>query len=149
LPRPKKSPAAKFAVATDIIDRTEEHDAKLSDFDNDSTPDPESGAIATPDADEDDDAMPDALESAIVQSWLQRHEGMNAAGGGEDLELELEMQDLAAEGMKRKMPRKRERRKMTSRRRYWRRMEVRIALLMTRLRSKVSRATVSFHCLGH
>ena len=39
--------------------------------------------------------MPDALESAIVQSWLQRHEGTDAAGGGEDLELELEMQELA------------------------------------------------------
>ena len=86
---------AKFGVATDIIDLTEEHDAIVSDHDNDSAPDPKSGAIATPDADEDDDAMPDALESAIVQSWLQRHEGTDAAGGGEDLELELEMQELA------------------------------------------------------
>jgi hypothetical protein len=34
----------------------------------------------------------------MVQSWLQRHEGTDAAAGGEDLELELEMQELA-EGM--------------------------------------------------
>lgn len=95
MPRPKESSAAKFAVATDIIDLTEEHDAIVSDHDNGSAPDPKSGAIATSDADEDDDAMPDALESAIVQSWLQRHEGTDAAGGGEDLELELEMQELA------------------------------------------------------
>ncbi|KAJ9118092.1 hypothetical protein QFC22_003991 [Naganishia vaughanmartiniae] len=50
--------------------------------------------------DEEEDIIPEEsglsqLESEVVMTWVQSQEGTNAAGGGEELAFELEMDELA------------------------------------------------------
>ncbi|KAJ9091160.1 hypothetical protein QFC20_007718 [Naganishia adeliensis] len=89
--------SAKKRRRREAKDCSKNHTYSLDHEDN-PAPKPESTNIATLHDGNDDDTMLNALKSAIGQSSLQRHEGSDAAGGGEELELEPEMQELAEGG---------------------------------------------------
>ncbi|KAJ9099498.1 hypothetical protein QFC20_005711 [Naganishia adeliensis] len=86
------------ADTTDIIDLTGEWHAIVSDHEDNPAPEPESTTTATLHDDNNENTMPDALESPIVRAWLQRHQGSDAARGGEEPELELEMREVSEDG---------------------------------------------------